>query len=130
MQARFKTSSLAGSLPPRTDGLADYSLIGRSCGYRRFANEFSANAYTAAEPGAACKVNGNISIQGGERIYHVPGQKNYSQTIIRPEFGERWFRGASTTGGLAKIEAMSRANSDEAYVLVICDEVFGAISEK
>src|SRR4051794_23244536 len=93
MQARFKTSSLAGSLPPRTDGLADYSLI-------------------------------------GERIYHVPGQKFYSQTSIRPEFGERWFRGASTTGGLAKIEAMSRANSDEAYVLAICDEVFGAISEK
>ena len=39
----------------------------------------------------SCDIKGNISIDTGERIFHVPGQEYYSQTIIRPEFGERWF---------------------------------------
>ncbi len=38
-----------------------------------------------------CNIKGNISIDSGERIYHVPGQDYYDQTIIRQEFGERWF---------------------------------------
>ncbi|WP_310183580.1 hypothetical protein [Mesorhizobium sp. BE184] len=38
-----------------------------------------------------CNIKGNVSIESGERIYHVPGQEYYSRTIIRPEFGERWF---------------------------------------
>lgn len=38
-----------------------------------------------------CIIKGNVSIDTGERIYHVPGQEYYSSTIIRPEFGERWF---------------------------------------
>ncbi|HWJ89348.1 MAG TPA: hypothetical protein VNS12_14875 [Pelagibacterium sp.] len=38
-----------------------------------------------------CTIKGNISIGSGERIYHVPGQRYYGDTIIRPEFGERWF---------------------------------------
>jgi hypothetical protein len=38
-----------------------------------------------------CLIKGNVSINTGERIYHVPGQKYYDDTIIRPEFGERWF---------------------------------------
>ncbi|MBZ0163412.1 MAG: hypothetical protein K8H74_11945 [Notoacmeibacter sp.] len=40
---------------------------------------------------AACDIKGNISINSGERIYHVPGQKYYNSTVIRPEYGERWF---------------------------------------
>jgi hypothetical protein len=38
-----------------------------------------------------CVIKGNISIGSGERIYHVPGQQDYQSTIIRPEYGERWF---------------------------------------
>jgi len=38
-----------------------------------------------------CNIKGNISIDSGEKIYHVPGQEFYSQTTIRPEYGERWF---------------------------------------
>lgn len=38
-----------------------------------------------------CNIKGNISINSGERIYHVPGQMYYSQTRIRMEYGERWF---------------------------------------
>ncbi len=45
----------------------------------------------AALPGGACDIKGNISIDTGERIYHVPGQKFYSQTRISKDYGERWF---------------------------------------
>jgi len=39
----------------------------------------------------ACDIKGNISINSGERIYHVRGQEDYSSTVIRREYGERWF---------------------------------------
>jgi hypothetical protein len=38
-----------------------------------------------------CRIKGNVSIESGKRIYHVPGQRHYAETIIRPEYGERWF---------------------------------------
>ncbi len=37
-----------------------------------------------------CLIKGNINNKG-EKIYHMPGQKYYSQTVIEPEKGERWF---------------------------------------
>lgn len=37
-----------------------------------------------------CAIKGNIS-RNGARIYHVPGQKDYARTTIRPETGERFF---------------------------------------
>jgi len=40
---------------------------------------------------AGCTIKGNISIETGERIYHVPGQYYYADTLIRPEYGERYF---------------------------------------
>ncbi|WP_428407276.1 sunset domain-containing protein [Hyphococcus sp.] len=46
---------------------------------------------TAPVPALNCKIKGNISINTGERIYHVPGQKHYAATKISPEYGERWF---------------------------------------
>jgi uncharacterized 2Fe-2S/4Fe-4S cluster protein (DUF4445 family) len=45
----------------------------------------------AGETGTACAIKGNISINTGERIYHVPGQEHYDETIISPQHGERWF---------------------------------------
>lgn len=39
----------------------------------------------------SCKIKGNISINSGERIFHVPGQHYYAATKIRPDYGERWF---------------------------------------
>jgi hypothetical protein len=39
----------------------------------------------------SCKIKGNISIDTGERIYHVPGQMFYDDTRIRWDYGERWF---------------------------------------
>ena len=38
-----------------------------------------------------CNIKGNISVNSGERIYHVPGQKFYAETIVTPQKGERWF---------------------------------------
>ena len=38
-----------------------------------------------------CVIKGNISVATGERIYHVPGQEHYDETIISPDKGEHWF---------------------------------------
>ena len=38
-----------------------------------------------------CDIKGNISINTGERIYHVPGQEYYSETRVSARHGERWF---------------------------------------
>lgn len=40
---------------------------------------------------SGCSIKGNISINTGERIYHVPGQEHYWETKISPQYGERWF---------------------------------------
>ena len=42
-------------------------------------------------PPPGCVIKGNISIDTGEHIYHVPGQEFYDETVISPEYGERWF---------------------------------------
>jgi hypothetical protein len=44
-----------------------------------------------AGPAVGCNIKGNISIDTGERIYHMPGQRYYAQTKISPQYGERWF---------------------------------------
>lgn len=36
-------------------------------------------------------IKGNIS-SSGEKIYHVPGQRDYAKTIIDESRGERWFK--------------------------------------
>lgn len=38
-----------------------------------------------------CNIKGNISYNNGKKIYHVPGQKYYDETIINESVGERWF---------------------------------------
>jgi hypothetical protein len=38
-----------------------------------------------------CDIKGNVSINSSAKIYHMPGQRYYLETNIRPEFGERWF---------------------------------------
>ena len=38
-----------------------------------------------------CSIKGNISLNSGEKIYHVVGQTFYDDTIISPDKGERWF---------------------------------------
>lgn len=39
----------------------------------------------------SCNIKGNVSMNSGQRIYHLPGQLDYDATIIRSRDGERWF---------------------------------------
>ncbi|MDW3222686.1 MAG: thermonuclease family protein [Paracoccaceae bacterium] len=41
-------------------------------------------------PDRECMIKGNISTKG-VKIFHMPGQRDYERTGIRPEKGERWF---------------------------------------
>ncbi|RWM84597.1 MAG: hypothetical protein EOR84_33020 [Mesorhizobium sp.] len=38
-----------------------------------------------------CNIKGNIRVNSGEKVYHVPGQEYYAETRISPLKGERWF---------------------------------------
>jgi hypothetical protein len=38
-----------------------------------------------------CDIKGNISYNTSEKIYHIPGQEYYSDTVIDTNVGERWF---------------------------------------
>ena len=38
-----------------------------------------------------CNIKGNISVSSGRKIYHVPGQEDYKNTIISPGKGEKYF---------------------------------------
>jgi hypothetical protein len=44
----------------------------------------------AGAPDPNCVIKGNVN-RKGERIYHLPGQLNYSQTSMTKGLGERWF---------------------------------------
>lgn len=44
---------------------------------------------SVAKPG--CNIKGNISINTGNKVYHVPGMEDYESTIIDIAKGERWF---------------------------------------
>lgn len=50
-----------------------------------------AGKYVEAAVSPSCRIKGNISVDSGERIYHVPGQLFYDDTKIRTDYGERWF---------------------------------------
>ncbi|TPJ88043.1 thermonuclease family protein [Mesorhizobium sp. B2-5-4] len=41
--------------------------------------------------GSGCSIKGNISVNSGEHIYHLPGQEHYDETVVTPSKGERWF---------------------------------------
>ena len=38
-----------------------------------------------------CLIKGNISYKSGDKIYHIPGWKDYNATKINTDYGERWF---------------------------------------
>ncbi|HEY7382118.1 MAG TPA: hypothetical protein VH743_00495 [Beijerinckiaceae bacterium] len=46
--------------------------------------------YDVVAVALGCNVKGNIGVSG-EHIYHVPGQRFYSETRINLLKGERWF---------------------------------------
>lgn len=38
-----------------------------------------------------CDIKGNISYSSGEKLYHLPSDRDYAEVIISKEDGERWF---------------------------------------
>jgi hypothetical protein len=40
---------------------------------------------------SGCNIKGNISFDTKEKIYQMPGQTYYEETVIDPSYGERWF---------------------------------------
>jgi hypothetical protein len=42
-------------------------------------------------PKPDCNIKGNISWHNNEKLYHLPGMKDYKITKIHPDKGERWF---------------------------------------
>lgn len=60
-------------------------------GVMAVAPEVGSSIVSNVTAGSNCNIKGNVSINTGERIYHVPGQMFYDDTRIRPEYGERWF---------------------------------------
>ncbi|WP_170565587.1 thermonuclease family protein [Ruegeria atlantica] len=56
----------------------------------RLESEHPARAAPTGTATAQCEIKGNIS-RSGERIYHLPGQRHYTQTRIDTGRGERWF---------------------------------------
>ena len=42
-------------------------------------------------PPSGCEIKGNISFDTKEKIYHIPSDRFYDQTVINPAYGERWF---------------------------------------
>jgi hypothetical protein len=49
------------------------------------------NPSEISETEEPCLIKGNVSQNSGERIYHVPGDKDYNETIIDESNGEKWF---------------------------------------
>jgi hypothetical protein len=41
------------------------------------------------QPG--CIIKGNISVETGNKLYHLPGMEDYESTVINPASGEKWF---------------------------------------
>lgn len=65
-------------------------MLASAAGVGATSGGVSFDGLRAMVPGSGCTIKGNVSA-GGERIYHVPGQRYYRETVISPRKGERWF---------------------------------------
>lgn len=89
-----KSGMWAGSFQPTWEFRAEQQLKApQTPGTpESIAPSFAIGKPVAARPSkGVCNIKGNVSIETGERIYHVPGQRFYSKTRISPEKGEKWF---------------------------------------
>lgn len=86
-QRNRKRKSLFSEAPALVLGLMAVGLAGISS----VSDWASSPSQLFSIVNAGCNIKGNISINSGERIYHVPGQTFYNETVIRTQYGERWF---------------------------------------
>jgi hypothetical protein len=66
-------------------------MIVSAFGFGYGINSGSSESLAVTLPETNCNIKGNVSINTGKRIYHVPGQTDYDATRISPRYGERWF---------------------------------------
>ena len=56
----------------------------------QFSRSRSPSLVTAiTKPG--CTIKGNISIDTGNKVYHLPGMEDYESTVVNLASGEKWF---------------------------------------
>jgi len=56
----------------------------------QFSSNYSPSPITSiTKPG--CVIKGNISVDTGAKLYHIPGMEDYDITSINSTKGERWF---------------------------------------
>ncbi len=53
-------------------------------------NGFTCAGGCTEAPDPSCAIKGNVNAKG-DKIYHMPGGKNYALTHIKPVEGDRWF---------------------------------------
>lgn len=102
-KVRACNASIEGVAPRRSPtkqkakkrGLMEIAIsIGIMVVIALFVSEFSRSrspspATSLTKPG--CTIKGNISINTGNKIYHLPGMEDYESTVIDPTQGEKWF---------------------------------------
>ena len=83
-------------IEPKSGRKSDFRLLTAVAAISAFAGgalvgkgEIPIPVLKSLSPG--CNIKGNISIDTGERIYHVPGQMFYMKTTISTQYGEQWF---------------------------------------
>lgn len=79
-----------GSLEPTINWSTSDAWLAQTKQYEKTQEAYPKKNKSFYESGS-CVIKGNISFEGGEKIYHLPGQKYYNQTKINPVYGERWF---------------------------------------
>jgi len=54
-------------------------------------NQDPVSPTTTSTSQSDCVIKGNISIETGNKLYHLPGMEDYEITVINLTTGERWF---------------------------------------
>ena len=84
VRIRTQSPSLLGRWHLWMPLVAFFGAAGITC----LASTDALSLHLSYRPG--CNIKGNINDRG-EYIYHMPGQKYYSRTVISTSRGERWF---------------------------------------
>ena len=88
---QYSLRYVSAEIQARADSLALWrSEFERPHEYRARKRREVASRPAQTPPNAGCSIKGNIS-RAGERVFHVPGQVDYSRTRINVDNGERWF---------------------------------------
>jgi len=90
---QFRDEFLADQRSAQSGGVGLWSAA--ACGGQRLPQGSAVTTSVAASPPAplpsdGCVIKGNINGKG-EKIYHVPGDDSYDDTVVTPVKGERYF---------------------------------------